>query len=332
MTLNERDEKFHEAFNKETEKIDQRLTQLLKGKHPKSLYDPCAYVLNSGGKHLRGYLVLLSTKVVSGKYSDAYHAALSVEILHSFTLVHDDIMDNADKRRGVASLHVKYDVNTAILAGDSLIAVAYENLLRDCKNNTVSILNTFNQSVIDVCEGQSLDKEFEERLDVSIADYIQMIEKKTGALIQMCCSIGGQISNGNKEQIKSLEKYGRNLGLAFQLKDDLLDIVGNTKQFGKNVGGDLIEGKKTYMLLKALELANKKDKAELNKIIINNGIKRAEIEKYKDLYLKYDIFDIAQQEIKKYTDQAIKALRILPNSIEKEKLIWLAQLLIKRTK
>lgn len=332
MILKGREEKFQTAFNKETEKIDQRLIQLLKGKQPKSLYDPCAYVLKSGGKHLRGYLVLLSTKVVGGKYSQAYHASLSVEILHSFTLVHDDIMDNADKRRGVAALHVKYDINTAILAGDSLIAVAYENLLRDCRNNTVSILSTFNQSVIDVCEGQSLDKEFEERLDVSIPDYIQMIEKKTGALIQMCCSIGSKISSGNKEQVKALEKYGKNLGLAFQLKDDLLDIVGDTKQFGKNVGGDLIEGKKTYMLLKALELASKKDKIELNKIIRNSGIKREEINKYKELYLKYDVFEIALQEIKQYTDRAINALKVLPDSIEKEKLIWLAQLLIKRNK
>ncbi len=332
MNLKEIGEKFQKAFDKETKKIDERLSQLLKGKKPKSLYDPCAYVLKSGGKHLRGYLVLLATKVVGGKYSQAYNAALSVEILHSFTLVHDDIMDNADKRRGMPALHVKYDVNTAILAGDSLIAVAYKNLLKDCKVNTVSILNTFNQSVIDVCEGQSLDKEFEERLDVTIPEYIQMIEKKTGALIQMCCSIGGQIGNGNKEQLNALKKYGKNLGLAFQLKDDLLDIVGNTKHFGKNVGGDLVEGKKTYMLLKALELANKKDKIELNKIIRNSGIKRAEIDKYKELYLKYNVFDIASSEIKQYTDRAINALKLLPDSIEKEKLIWLAQLLIKRKK
>ena len=332
MNLKEIDEKFQKAFDKETKKIDERLSQLLKGKKPKSLYDPCAYVLKSGGKHLRGYLVLLATKVVGGKYSQAYNAALSVEILHSFTLVHDDIMDNADKRRGMPALHVKYDVNTAILAGDSLIAVAYKNLLKDCKVNTVSILNTFNQSVIDVCEGQSLDKEFEERLDVTIPEYIQMIEKKTGALIQMCCSIGGQIGSGDKEQLNALKKYGKNLGLAFQLKDDLLDIVGNTKHFGKNVGGDLVEGKKTYMLLKALELANKKDKIELNKIIRNSGIKRAEIDKYKELYLKYNVFDIASSEIKQYTDRAINALKLLPDSIEKEKLIWLAQLLIKRKK
>ncbi len=332
MNLKERDKKFRQAFDKETQKIDKRLSNLLVGKKPESLYDPCEYVLRSGGKHLRGYLVLLTTKAVGGKYSQSYNAALSVEILHSFTLVHDDIMDNADKRRGLPALHVKYDIDTAILAGDSLIAVAYKNLLKDCKNNIVDILSTFNQSVIDVCEGQSLDKEFEEKRNVTIPEYIEMINKKTGALIKMCCSIGAKIGEAEKGHIKALEKYGYNLGLAFQLKDDLLDIIGDTKHFGKNVGGDLIEGKKTYMLLKALELADKKDKIELNKIIRNSGIKKSEINKYKELYEKYGVFDIASEEIKKYTDRAIKALEIIPDSIEKEKLIWVANLMSERNK
>jgi len=332
LNLIKREEMFQNSLNKEIDKIDRRLSELLNGKKPESLYEPCSYVLNSGGKHLRGYLVLLSTKAVGGKYSQSYNAALSVEILHSFTLVHDDIMDNADKRRGVPSLHKKYDNNTAILAGDSLIAVAYKNLLKDCKINPVDILNSFNQSVIDVCEGQSLDKEFEDRMDVTIPEYIQMIKKKTGALIKMCCSIGAQIGDGSSEEIKALEKYGDNLGLAFQLKDDLLDIVGDSDHFGKNVGGDLIEGKKTYMLLKALELANKKDKQELNKIIRNSGIKKSEINKYRDLYQRYDVFEIVSKEIQKYTDRAVNSINCLSDSLEKEKLIWLAHLLIKRTK
>ncbi len=332
MNIKKRDENFRKAFDKETQKIDKRLSKLLIGKKPESLYKPCEYVLKSGGKHLRGYLVLLTTKAVGGKYAQAYNAALSVEILHSFTLVHDDIMDNADKRRGVPALHIKYDINTAILAGDSLIAVAYKNLLKDCKNNIIDILNTFNQSVIDVCEGQSLDKEYEEKRDVTIPEYIEMITKKTGALIKMCCSIGSKIGNGEKEHIKALEQYGYNLGLAFQLKDDLLDIVGDTKQFGKNVGGDLVEGKKTYMLLKAIELANKKDRIELNKIIRNGGIRKSEINKYKKIYEKYGIFNIVSDEIKKYTDRAIKSLKIIPDSIEKEKLIWIANLMSERRK
>jgi len=332
LNLKKRDESFRKAFDKETKKIDERLSKLLVGKKPESLYDPCEYVLKSGGKHLRGYLVLLTTKAVGGKYSQAYNAALSVEILHSFTLVHDDIMDNADKRRGLPALHVKYDANTAILAGDSLIAVAYKNLLKDCKNNIVDILSTFNQSVIDVCEEKQQDKEFEEKHDVTIPEYINMIKKKTGALIKMCCPIGAKIGDAKKEYIKALEIYGYNLGLAFQLKDDLLDIIGDTKHFGKNVGGDLIEGKKTYMLLKAIELADKKDKIELNKIIRNSGISKSEIGKYKKIYEKYGIFNIASKEIKRYTDRAIKALNIIPDSIEKEKLVWIANLMSERSK
>ncbi|MEN8192002.1 MAG: polyprenyl synthetase family protein [Bacteroidota bacterium] len=328
----ERENGFISSLDKETKKIYSKLSNLLHKMEPKSLYEPCAYVMNSGGKHLRGYLVLLTTKAVGGKYSQAYNAALSVEILHSFTLVHDDIMDNADMRRGKPSLHKKYDVNTAILAGDSLIAIAYKNLLKDCKNNTVNILNTFNQSVIDVCEGQSLDKEFETSEIVSIPEYLQMIKKKTGALIKMCCSIGAQIGDGTKEQIRALEKYGENLGLAFQLNDDLLDIVGDSKEFGKKVGGDLVEGKKTYLLLKVLEVANTRDKKEFQKIIKNNGVKWREINKYKELYKKYDIFEITAKEADKYTRRAINSLKGLPDSNEKEKLLWLANLLSKRNK
>lgn len=325
-------EKYSKSYNREVDKIDKRLVALLEKKEPKSLYEPCSYILQSGGKHLRAYLVLLATKAVGGKYSQAYNAALSAEVLHSFTLVHDDIMDSADKRRGRTTLHIKYDTSTAILAGDSLIAIAYKNLLKDCKINTAKILNTFNESVIEVCEGQSLDKEFEIRKNVTIPEYTTMIFKKTGALIQMCCSIGAQIGDGSKEEIKALEKYGKNLGLAFQLKDDLLDIVGNVKDFGKNVGGDLIEGKKTFLFLKALELAKGEDKKELQKVIKNNGIKKSEIGKYKKLYERLNVLEITEKAIDKYSKLAIKALSNIKDTDVKNNLIWLANSLIYRNK
>lgn len=319
-------------FNHEAKNIDNKLRKILVASKPKSLYEPCRYVLKSGGKHLRGYLVLLSAKAIGGDYSYAYNAALSVEILHSFTLVHDDIMDNADLRRGKPSLHKKYGVNTAILAGDNLLAIAFKTLIKDCKQNACCIINTFNQSVIDVCEGQSLDTEFELRRDVIIPEYLNMIKMKTGALTKMCCSLGGLLANGNPAQINALEKYGENLGLAFQLKDDLLDIVGDTKEFGKQVGGDLLEGKKTFLLLKAIELANQKDKKELRKVIDNSGIKKSEIMKYKNIYEKYDIFNITSKEADKYTKKAIRSLTVLPESKEKDKLIWLANILSERKK
>lgn len=330
--MKNKDDQYLKNYNKEAKKIDDRLSLLLEKHEPKSLYEPCSYILQSGGKHLRAYLVLLSTKAVGGKFAQSYNAALSVEILHNFTLVHDDIMDSAEKRRGRDTLHIKYDISTAILAGDSLIAVAYKNLLKDCVINTTQILNTFNESVIEICEGQSLDKEFEVRSDVAIDEYKNMIYKKTSALIQMCCSIGAQLGNGTKKDIKSLENYGKNLGLAFQLKDDLLDIIGDVKDFGKNVGGDLVEGKKTFLFLKALELATDDDKNNLLKVVKNKGIKKNEINKYKKIYEKLNVLEITNNEINKYTNLAIKSINNLENTEVKENFIWLANYLINRNK
>lgn len=325
-------EKYSSNFNKETKKIDEKLAKILDAKEPKSLYEPCSYILKSGGKHLRAYLVLLAAKAVGGNFSQAYNAALSAEILHNFTLVHDDIMDSAEKRRGRDTLHIKYDISTAILAGDSLIAVAYKFILKDSKENTLNILNTFNQSVLDVCEGQSLDKEFEMRNDVTISEYTIMIKKKTAALVEMCCSIGAQIGGGKKNEIKALEVFGRNLGLAFQLKDDLLDIMGEVKDFGKNVGGDLVEGKKSFLFLKALEIAEGKDKLDLEKVVKNKGIRKNQINKYKKLYEKLNILEITQKEINKYTRVALNSLNKIDDSTAKENLKWLAHSLIGRTK
>ena len=330
--MKSKNNKYLISYYKEAEKIDKKLAQLLINSNPKSLYEPCSYILQSGGKHLRAYLVLLATKAVGGKFSQAKNAALSVEILHNFTLVHDDIMDSAEKRRGRDTLHVKYDISTAILSGDSLIAIAYKNLLKDCVFNTTQILDTFNTSVIEICEGQSLDKEFEVRNDVKIDEYKTMIYKKTAALIQMCCSIGAQLGNGTKQEIKALENYGKNIGLAFQLKDDLLDIIGDVKDFGKNVGGDLIEGKKTFLFLKALELATGDDKTKLLKVIANKGIKKSQINRYKKIYEKFNILEITENEINKYTNLAINSIINIKNSDVKETLIWLANYLINRNK
>ena len=322
---------FTKKYFKEIKKLDQKLSLLLKDRMPKSLYEPCSYILKSGGKRLRSYLVLLSTEAVGGKFSDSYNAAIAVEILHSFTLVHDDIMDNADKRRGKPTLHVKYDTNTAILAGDSLLTVAYENLLKDCKHNPVDTINTFNNSVIEVCEGQSLDKDYEIKKKVTIDQYKTMVYKKTASLIKMCCSIGAKIGGGSKKEVKALENYGKYLGMAFQLQDDLLDIMGTEKKFGKIVGGDLIEGKKTFLFLKALERGKGEDKKVLLKFIENNGIKKNQVKRYKLLYEKLDVINITISEIKRYTMRAIGSLKNISNLKAKENLIWLANSLINRS-
>mgnify|MGYP001321793308 FL=1 len=241
--------KYVSFYDKERKNIDKKLAKALKGRSPFSLYDPASYILESSGKRLRPLLVLLSAKAVGGKIKNFYNAALSVEMLHNFTLVHDDIMDNADLRRGKLTIHKKYNLNTAILTGDILAAVAYEFLLKDCKVNAKQALDSFTKGLVEVCEGQSLDTEFETRKNVSLPEYIKMIEKKTAALARMCCELGAYLADGSKEDVKALSDYGKYLGIAFQIQDDLLDIMADKFEFGKRIGGDLMEGKKKFLFI-----------------------------------------------------------------------------------
>ncbi|MBI1931210.1 MAG: polyprenyl synthetase family protein [Ignavibacteriales bacterium] len=315
----------------EIQKFEKKYYKVVEGKFPKSLYEPCDYIINSGGKRLRPFLVMLSAKAVNSNKS-VLNAAIAVELFHNFTLVHDDIMDNADKRRGRATLHIKYDVNTAILAGDNLMAIAYQSLLKDCKNIGTSAVEDFTQGLIEVCEGQSLDKDFEIRKKVSIDEYLIMINKKTAALAETCCSIGAKLGGGNSNEIKSLKKFGKFLGLAFQIQDDLLDISADEAEFGKKIGGDLIEGKKTYLLLKALEKAKGENLKLVQKVIDQKGIQAEEVITYKKLYEELGIIKDASDEVKKYTSLALKQLKNLKNEKAKITLKWLANSLTVRKK
>ena len=325
------EKKFELFFDNERKIIDKKIVQSLKYRKPVSLYGPASYIMEEGGKKLRPLLVLMSVKAVSGNLKKAYNAAAAVEFLHNFTLVHDDIMDNADKRRGKITLHKKYDVSTAILAGDSLLSVAYEFLLKDCDNNNKNILEAFTKGLVDVCEGQSLDKEFETRKKVLIREYILMIQLKTAAMIEMCCKIGAMLGGGSDEEIKALAGFGKNIGIAFQIQDDLLDITGNENELGKFIGGDLVEGKKTFLFIKALEKATGNDRTKLLNVIKRKGIPVNEVESYKRLYIKLNVLQEAKQEIKKYTNQALKSIRYIRKE-HREHFIWLAELLIKRNK
>ncbi len=324
--------KFQALYDKERKKVEKRLAESLKDREPKSLYEPSAYILESKGKRLRPLLVLLSAKAVGGKFKNVYNASLAVEMLHNFTLVHDDIMDNADMRRGKPTVHIKYDGNTALLAGDALLSVAYEFLLKDCNGNTKNVLSAFTHGLVEVCEGQSLDKDFETRSEVSIEEYILMISKKTAAMSEMCCKVGAELGGGSKEEIKAFAKYGRYIGIAFQIQDDLLDVFASEAEFGKSIGGDLVEGKKTYLLIKALNKAKGSDKNNLLNLVLNKGIPKSDIPKFRDLYIRLGIIDDAKKEIKNYTDKAIKSLNKLNKKSEREIFYWLSDSLIKRNK
>ena len=324
--------KYVSFYDRERKIIDKKLAQALKGRSPFSLYDPASYILESSGKRLRPLLVLLSAKAVGGNLKNFYNAALSVEMLHNFTLVHDDIMDNADLRRGNLTIHKKYNLNTAILTGDILAAVAYEFLLKDCKINAKEALDSFTKGLVEVCEGQSLDTEFETRKIVSLPEYIKMIEKKTAALARMCCELGAYLADGSKEDIKALSDYGKYLGIAFQIQDDLLDITADKTEFGKRIGGDLMEGKKTFLFIEALEKAKGKYKVDLLKVVKNKGIKENQIEYYKKIYERLSVIEDAKIAIRNYTNKALRSINKLSNKSEVEIFYWLADSLIKRNK
>jgi len=330
--MNLDNKKFDLLFKGEIKKIEKTFSTIYMSEKPSMLYEPINYILRGGGKRIRPFLVLVSAKAVGSDFKKVYNAALAVEILHNFTLVHDDIMDNSATRRGRPTLHIRNNVDTAILAGDIMAALAYESILKDCCADAKKVLSIFTNAIIEICEGQGYDKEFETQKVVSIKKYKTMIYKKTAALLEMCCLIGASLGKGTTKEIKALGNYGKYLGMAFQIQDDLLDITADEKELGKPVGGDLAEGKKTYLFLKALEKASGKEKNMLLKVIKNKGIERKEIKDYKALYEKLGVLEDAKKEIKYYTSKAVASLGVLKSKNEIELLKWLALTLLQRNK
>ena len=296
------------------------------------MYEPIRYVLSSGGKRLRAVLTLLACEAVGGKASQAMNAAVAIELLHNFTLVHDDVMDHADLRRGKPTVHQRWDQNVAILAGDELIAQAYRSLLLTRSLRLPQILTVYTDALVRVCEGQGFDKEFECRDDVTLTEYLDMIAKKTGRVIAASLEIGALIGNGSPRQIESLRKFGERIGRAFQVQDDLLDVVGDDEEFGKTIGGDIVEGKKTFLLLTALERANRTDRVILRSVTPNNPqTTNVRIKLVREIYRRTGALDAARNEVERCTLRAQGALKSLPESRSKAILAWLAQQLVERS-
>ena len=325
----------YETYLKYKSRVDEILSNSLEKRKPESLYEPLKYVLSGGGKRIRPMMVIYACEAAGGKMEDALNASVAIEMLHNFTLVHDDIMDNADTRRGNLTVHKKWNENVAILTGDHLIGLAYSYLLKTRSDNPEKILNAFTDGIIEVCEGQSFDKEFEERNNVTLGEYIMMIRKKTAKMLETSAIIGALIGNGNDEQVENIRNYAANIGLAFQIQDDLLDITADETEFGKKIGGDLVEGKKTYLLLKAMEVVNdENDKLKILDIVNKNGLKAddtGKIFEIKNIYKKYGIIDSAEKEIENYTKLADKYLNTLPDGESKERLKWFSGMLMGRS-
>ena len=280
---------------------------------PSELYEPINYILNVGGKRLRPALVLMSCNLFQDNIEKALPPAHAVEVFHNFTLVHDDIMDEAPLRRGQPTIHTKYDTNVAILSGDVMLIYAYEYLLQVPANVVSKVIKAFNRFAIAVCEGQQFDVNFETRNDVSIPEYIRMIELKTAALIAGALEIGAYVGGASDENAFHIAEFGRNVGIAFQLQDDILDTFGDPEKFGKKVGGDIAQNKKTYLVLKSLELADETTRAELEHLLSTKPAdEKAKIKAVTGVFNSLDVRKHATAEKSKYLDNAYHHL----NSIE----------------
>jgi geranylgeranyl diphosphate synthase type II len=277
--------------------------------HPAELYEPISYILSIGGKRMRPALLLMACDLFGGDVDDALSAALAIEVFHNFTLVHDDIMDNAPLRRGRTTVHERWNKNVAILSGDMMLIEGYK-LMMGVENRLLRpVMDIFNSTAVGVCEGQQFDMEFETRADVSIEEYIKMIRLKTAVVLGGALKIGALIGGAETKDADLLCDFGENLGIAFQLQDDILDVYGDPEKFGKQVGGDIISNKKTYLLIKALELAKDHRAVELNSLLTNDEFDSVEkVKLVTDIYNSLDIRQHAKTEMQGYADKAFKAL------------------------
>ena len=317
--------------------INKEIESLNWQKEPKGLYEPIAYVLASGGKRLRPTLALTAAEVVlnggliSGTaLDDVLPAALALEVFHNFTLLHDDVMDHSAVRRGKPTVHVQWNENTAILSGDQMLIEAYKLIAKVPSEKVRRTLEMFNEMATGVCEGQQLDVDFEHIRQVSIDDYMTMIEKKTSVLIAYAMRIGGYIAGASEAQEKALYEYGLHIGLAFQIQDDILDVYGDPKTFGKAIGGDICCNKKTILLLTALERADAESKAELLQWMMTTDRDAEKIKAVTELYDRLGVREEAESVMEEQTALALAALDRLPQNTACDKLRELAEKLVTR--
>ena len=310
--------------------VEGYLANFIKRSVPKSLYEPAKYILAAGGKRIRPVLVLCACEAVGGKNEAALHAAAGLEILHNFTLVHDDIMDHAASRRGRPTVHTKWDESIAILAGDVLLGLAYRALLHSNTPRIQELSNIFTEGVIEVCEGQAYDKEFERRKKVDLEEYLLMIRKKTGTMVAVATEVGAILGNASPDERAALKTYGDLVGQAFQIQDDLLDVIADEKKFGKTIGGDIVEGKKTFLLITALQKAKGEDKKMLQRIVQNGGTSKRNVNSVRQIFYSTGAVDAAQRQIANDITEAKEKLRQLQESESVQMLAWFTDMLLNR--
>ncbi|MCF8464100.1 MAG: polyprenyl synthetase family protein [Flavobacteriales bacterium] len=289
------------------ERFEKALEALELPSEPKFLYEPISYTLSNGGKRMRPLLVLLGCRIFNESVNEAIHPAIGVELFHNFTLLHDDIMDKAPLRRGMKTVHEKWNNHVAILSGDAMFIKAYQELLQTRLDVIPSILTEFNKTALEICEGQQMDMDFETSEDVSIDSYLKMISLKTAVLLAASLKIGATIGGANRSQAQLLYDFGLNAGIAFQLQDDILDVYGESQKVGKQKGGDIISSKKTFLLLKAMELARGEEAESLKKWLASES----ESEKVKavtEIYSQLGIRKLAEDRMWEFYNKGVSSL------------------------
>jgi geranylgeranyl diphosphate synthase type II len=289
--------------------IASSVAELKYPEYPAELYEPIKYILAIGGKRMRPALLLMACDLFGGDVNAALPPALAIEVFHNFTLMHDDIMDNAPKRRGQTTVHEKWDNNVAILSGDVMLIEGYKLMMQVRENILRTVLDVFNETAVGVCEGQQLDMTFETSNDITIPEYINMIRLKTAVVLGGALKIGALIGNADLRDADLLSEFGINLGIAFQLQDDILDVYGDPEKFGKQVGGDIISNKKTYLLIKALELVEGTDAQELTRWITFPQFDPAEkVAAVTGIYNNVNVRQYAENEMQAYAEKSFEAL------------------------
>lgn len=298
-----------QSFNEYLNRVNDAVAAIEYPKQPWGLYEPIAYTMSLGGKRIRPSLVLMACEAFGGNIEAAVLPAIGLELYHNFTLLHDDVMDKADVRRGKPTVHLKWDENTAILSGDAMLTMATQYVAKAPASVMECVMTLFNKTAMEIYEGQQYDMEFEQRMDVTVDEYINMIRLKTSVLLGCACKMGAIIGGANEEDAQRIYHFGELIGLAFQLQDDLLDVYGDESTFGKAIGGDIMNNKKTFMLIKALEMAQGEDATALRGWIdAEKPDKAAKIAGVTDIYTRTGVRRAAEELIAQYTDKALALL------------------------
>lgn len=320
------------TFKEAYQIIEEELAKINLVVKPELLYEPIVYTLMSEGKRIRPSLCLMACDAFGGNIRNAVLPALGLEMFHNFTLLHDDIMDNDDMRRNRPTVHKKWGQNAAILSGDAMQIMAYQFIGKAPEQSLKKVLDIFSDTALKVCEGQQYDMDFESRDTVDVGEYLLMIEYKTAILIEGSLKIGAVIAGASDEEVELIGQFGRNLGLAFQLRDDWLDSFGDLEAFGKPIGSDIINNKKTYLLISALQMVEGEQKVFLEKYM-NNDIfdKEEKIRKIKKLFRDLGIDELTQRQSERFYEVSLQALDKL-NINNKQAFITLSEQLLQRTK